>query len=83
MQFRLHKLFVPRFEEQLANIHDWIERMEVKEMQLLQVPISLANALKVVSVMIFAQRMGFRDKKWTIPGGNYGDWALVLDARYM
>jgi hypothetical protein len=40
VQFRLHKLFVPRYEEQLANIHDWIERMEAKEMQLLQVSVS-------------------------------------------
>jgi hypothetical protein len=36
-QFRLHKLFVPKYEDQLAKIHDWIERMEAKEMQLLQV----------------------------------------------
>ena len=64
LQFRLHTFFVPRHEAQLAKIHDWIERAEAKELQLLQ-------------------RLGFRDKKWTIPGGNFGDWALVLDSRYM
>jgi hypothetical protein len=26
---------------------------------------------------VFLQRAGFKDKRWTIPGGNYGDWALV------
>ncbi len=43
MQFRLHKLFVPHFEDKLAQIHEWIERAEAKEIQLLQVPVSIGN----------------------------------------
>ncbi len=77
----MHKLFVPRFEMQLANIHDWIEHVESKEVQLLKVAIPFEISKHLCNCVL--QRMGFRDKRWTIPGANYGDWALVLDARYM
>ncbi len=43
----MHKLFVPRFEEKLANIHDWIDRMEAKEIKLLQVLQHVSNVRRL------------------------------------
>ncbi len=37
LQFRVHKLFVPRYEAQLARVHALIERAEAGETLLLQV----------------------------------------------
>ena len=37
LQFRVHKLFVPRYEAQLARLHALVERAEAKETLLLQV----------------------------------------------